>query len=148
MLLWTWQREKLKIIRENGNERVWGYGVLECLSLELIARGFDLRIDWTAFKSPDLAAAWRSTSPPPAAALGPLPILSFRPLSLDLLLLCRSFRNSFLTCLLANDKFSFKKQIEWITIWASRNFFNLLGIKLNLKILIINYNILLKDFNY
>ena len=53
-----------------------GYGVLECLSRELTAKGFELKIDWTAFKSPDLAAVC-SSSLPPFDFCG-LPINSFR----------------------------------------------------------------------
>ena len=37
-----------------------GYGVLECLSLTLTAKGSELRIDSTTLRSPDLAAPWRS----------------------------------------------------------------------------------------
>lgn len=33
-----------------------GYGVLEWLSLELVAKGFEMQMDWSLRRSPDLAA--------------------------------------------------------------------------------------------
>lgn len=63
------------IYKRNGRKKRWGggewylisyevrkgYGVRECLSLELTERGFEAQMDWTVWRSPDLAAVWRSS---------------------------------------------------------------------------------------
>lgn len=76
LLRWVYIKNKIELINRGRKEvRKWGgYGVLECLSLELTAKGFEAKIELTAMRSPDLAAVWSSS-----AVLGfrGLPICSF-----------------------------------------------------------------------
>lgn len=64
LLRWVYIKNKIELINRGRKEvRKWGgYGVLECLSLELTAKGFEAKIELTAMRSPDLAAMWSSSA--------------------------------------------------------------------------------------